>query len=43
MFIDRQQELEFLDSLLDRQHPGPAQMILIYGRRRVGKTSLLRY
>jgi AAA+ ATPase superfamily predicted ATPase len=43
MFIDRQQEIEFLNSLLKRQHPGPAQMVLLYGRRRVGKTSLLRY
>src|SRR3990172_9848961 len=42
MFVDRQQELSFLNSLLERQHPGPAQMILLYGRRRVGKTSLLR-
>lgn len=43
MFIDRQQELAFLNNLLSRQHPGPAQMVLIYGRRRVGKTALLRY
>ena len=43
MFIDRQQELVFLNSLLERQHPGPAQMVLLYGRRRVGKTSLLRH
>jgi AAA+ ATPase superfamily predicted ATPase len=43
MFVDRQQELSFLNSLLERQHPGPAQMILLYGRRRVGKTSLLRH
>jgi AAA+ ATPase superfamily predicted ATPase len=43
MFIDRQQELAFLNSLLERQHPGPAQMALLYGRRRVGKTSLLRH
>ena len=41
MFVDRQQELAFLNSLLERQHPGPAQMVLLYGRRRVGKTSLL--
>jgi AAA+ ATPase superfamily predicted ATPase len=41
MFVDRQQELAFLNSLLEKQHPGPAQMILLYGRRRVGKTSLL--
>jgi hypothetical protein len=43
MFIDRQQEIAFLNSLLQRRHPGPAQMVLLYGRRRVGKTSLLRY
>jgi AAA+ ATPase superfamily predicted ATPase len=43
VFIDRQQELDFLNSLLDREHPGPAQMVLLYGRRRVGKTSLLRH
>ena len=43
MFIDRQQELSFLNSLLERRHPGPAQMVLLYGRRRVGKTSLLRH
>lgn len=43
MFIDRQQELAFLNSLLERRHPGPAQMALLYGRRRVGKTSLLRH
>lgn len=41
MFVDRQQELAFLNNLLERQHPGPAQMALLYGRRRVGKTSLL--
>ena len=41
MFIDREQELAFLNSLLQRQHPGPAQLVLLYGRRRVGKTSLL--
>ncbi len=43
MFIDRQQELAFLNSVLDRQYPGPAQLILLYGRRRVGKTALLRH
>lgn len=43
MFIDRQQELDFLNCLLTRQHPGPAQLILLYGRRRVGKTALLRH
>lgn len=43
MFINRQQELAFLNSLLERRRPGPAQMVLLYGRRRVGKTSLLRH
>lgn len=41
MFVDRQEELAFLNSLLTRQHPGPAQLILMFGRRRVGKTELL--
>jgi uncharacterized protein len=41
MFVDRQQELAFLNSLLTRQHPGPAQLVLVYGRRRVGKSELL--
>lgn len=41
MFVDRHQELAFLSSLLNRQHPGPAQLVLLYGRRRVGKTELL--
>ena len=43
MFVDRQREIEFLNSLMERQHPGPAQMVLLYGRRRVGKTALLRF
>ena len=43
MFIDREQELTFLNSLLTRQYPGPAQLLLLYGRRRVGKTVLLRH
>ncbi len=41
MFVDRIQELAFLNSLLNRKHPGPAQLVLLYGRRRVGKTELL--
>ena len=41
MFVDRRQELEFLNSLLTREHPGPAQLALMYGRRRVGKSELL--
>ena len=36
-------ELEFLNSLLTRTHPSVAQMILLYGRLRVGKTLLARH
>jgi AAA+ ATPase superfamily predicted ATPase len=43
MFIDRAAELDFLNSLLTRTHPSVAQMILLYGRRRVGKTLLARH
>ncbi len=41
MFVDRRKELAFLDNLLKRERPGPAQLVLLYGRRRVGKTELL--
>ncbi len=43
MFVDRQQELDFLNSLLRRTRPSPAHLILLYGRRRVGKTVLARH
>jgi hypothetical protein len=43
MFVDRQAELDFLSSTLERKHPTLAQFILLYGRRRVGKTVLLRH
>jgi len=43
MFVDRQEELAFLNAVLTRQRPTPAQFILLYGRRRVGKTVLLRH
>ncbi len=43
MFVDREQELSFLNSVLTRSQPGPAQLILLYGRRRVGKTVLARH
>ena len=42
MFVDRQAELAFLNSILERKRPSAAQLILLYGRRRVGKTVLLR-
>jgi AAA+ ATPase superfamily predicted ATPase len=41
MFVDRKEEIEFLNSLLTRRQPGPAQLALMYGRRRVGKSELL--
>lgn len=41
MFVDRRQEIEFLNNLLTRKRPGPAQLALMYGRRRVGKSELL--
>ena len=41
MFVDREQELAFLNDLLIRRHPGPAQLVLLYGRRRIGKSELL--
>jgi len=37
-FIDRQAELAFLSSALERKRPTVAQFILLYGRRRVGKS-----
>jgi len=36
MFVDRERELAFLNQSLAREDQG--QMILLYGRRRVGKT-----
>ena len=43
MFVDRLEELAFLNQLLTRKKPGPAQLVLMYGRRRVGKTVLLNH
>ncbi len=43
MFVDRQAELTFLNDILTRNRPTAAQFILLYGRRRVGKTVLLRH
>lgn len=42
-FMDRENELEQLDAFLGRNYPGPGQLIVVYGRRRVGKTTLLEY
>jgi AAA+ ATPase superfamily predicted ATPase len=43
MFVNRQVELAFLNDVLARKRPTAAQFILLYGRRRVGKTVLLRH
>jgi AAA+ ATPase superfamily predicted ATPase len=43
MFVDRQAELAFLNAILERRRPTAAQFVLFYGRRRVGKTVLLRH
>ncbi len=43
MFVDRDAELAFLTNVQNRTHPGPGQLIMLYGRRRVGKTALLRH
>ena len=41
MFVDRQKELAFFNDVLERRRPSPAQLLLLYGRRRVGKSHLL--
>ena len=38
MFKDRDQELAQLDTLLER---GASQLVVVFGRRRIGKTALL--
>ena len=38
-FVDREREMKYLE---DRYHSGEAELILIYGRRRIGKTYLLQ-
>ncbi len=38
-FVNRKRELEVLEELYNR---GGANLIVVYGRRRVGKTTLLR-
>lgn len=39
MFIDREKELDFLERLWNNNEP---QLIVIYGKRRVGKTELIK-
>jgi len=40
MFVDRTDELAMLQQLVSRQR---SELLLLYGRRRVGKTALLRH
>jgi AAA+ ATPase superfamily predicted ATPase len=42
VFIAREQELAYLSSLLKPAGRQPGQLVLLYGRRRVGKTVLAR-
>lgn len=42
MFVDRRKEIDFLNSLLTRKRPGPAQLALMFGRWRVGKSECFR-
>ena len=43
MFLDREAELAFLRTVQTRTHPGPGQFLMLYGRRRIGKTALLQH
>jgi AAA+ ATPase superfamily predicted ATPase len=39
MFVNRESEIQ---SLLERMTPNKAELVIVYGRRRIGKTELLR-
>ncbi len=39
MFVDRKEELNFLKKLSESNAP---QFVILYGRRRIGKTELLK-
>ena len=39
MFVDRKQEIDLLNKIYSQ---GKAELILLYGRRRIGKTRLLK-
>jgi AAA+ ATPase superfamily predicted ATPase len=40
-FVDRQEELHELNGLLASVERGKSEFVIVYGRRRVGKTTLL--
>ena len=39
IFLDREEELKFLEERFKKGNP---ELIVLYGRRRVGKTSLIK-
>ena len=43
MFVNRQQELAYFNGVLTQARSGPAQLLLLYGRQRLGKTTLLEH
>lgn len=40
-FVDRQEELEELKALLESVEKGKSEFVILYGRRRIGKTTLI--
>ena len=40
-FVDRDADRSFLDGILHREGPTPGELVLLYGRRRIGKSRLL--
>jgi AAA+ ATPase superfamily predicted ATPase len=43
MFVNRQEELAFFNGILAQARSRPAQLLVLYGRRRLGKTALLQH
>ena len=43
MFVNRKQELAFLNKAIRFERGDRGQMLLLYGRRRIGKTRLLNH
>jgi hypothetical protein len=41
MFVDRAAEIAFLNRMLtNEQHSGPGQLVMLYGRRRIGNSNI---
>ncbi len=43
MFVNRQEELAYFNRILTQAGSGTAKLLLLYGRRRVGKSALLHH